>query len=166
MVNDYLVNRYKRNVQNPNNNFKNILSENIEEYIIKYSPKTIGIFSTCYYEDYYNINIVYNIIKKISDKYGIRVIRGNVYNLIVENGKLYYFDDRIDMIYRYFPLNWFEKFNMQDVGKWINNRNCINQPVTMIGQSKSIFAVVYEMLGTVFFTQREKRYNTKIYSLY
>ncbi|OAA94127.1 glutathionylspermidine synthase family protein [Clostridium coskatii] len=156
IVNDYLVNRYKRNVQNPNKNFKNILSENIEGYIIKYSPKTIGIFSTCYYEDYYNIDIVYNIIKKISDKYGIRVIRGNVYNLRVENGRLYYFDDKVDMIYRYFPLNWFEKFNMQDVGKWINNENCINQPVTMIGQSKSIFAVVYEMLGTDFFTQREK----------
>lgn len=156
IVNNYLIDRYKFNVENPNENSEKIIGENIEEYILKYSPKTIGIFSTCYYEDYYNIDIIYNIVKKISSKYKIEVIKGNVYNLRVENSKLYYFDKAIDMIYRYFPLNWFEKFNMQDVGKWINNKNCINQPVTMIGQSKALFAVVYELLNTDFFTQYEK----------
>lgn len=156
IINDYLIKRYNRDLENPNKNFEKILMRNIGEYILKYSPKTIGIFSTCYYEDYYNIDIVYNIIKKVGDKHSINVIKGNVYNLRVEGDKLFYFDQQIDMIYRYFPLNWFRKFNMQDVEKWINNKNCINQPVTMIGQSKALFAVVYELIKTDFFTISEK----------
>ncbi|MDF2504338.1 MAG: glutathionylspermidine synthase [Clostridium sp.] len=155
-LNDYLIKRYKRNIENPNKNFEEILGRNIEEYILKYNPKTIGIFSTCYYEDYYNIDIIFNVVEKISSKYNIKVIKGNVYNLRVENHKLYYFDEVIDMIYRYFPLNWFEKFNMKAVGHWINNKNCINQPVTLIAQSKSLFAVIYELLSTKFFTSYEK----------
>lgn len=156
IVNDYLIKRYKRDVENPNENFYNILPRNIERYIVKYSPKTIGVFSTCYYEDYYNIDIIFNMVKNIAGKYNAKVLKGNIYNLRVEKDKLYYFNENIDMIYRYFPLNWFDKFNLQEVGKWINNRNCINQPATMIAQSKALFAVIYEMIKTDFFMDNEK----------
>ena len=156
ILNDYLTKRYKVDMKNPNENFEEILSKNIEEYILKYSPRTIGIFSSCYYEDYYNIDIIVSIVRKVSSKYNIKVIKGNVYNLRVENNKLYYFNEQIDMLYRYFPLNWFEKFNLKQVGSWINNKNCINQPVTMIAQSKALFAVIYEMMSTDFFTTYER----------
>lgn len=156
-VNNYLISRYLPNMKNPNENFEDILESNFKEYILKYYPKTIGVFSTCYYEDYYNTDIVFNLINNIGKKYHIKVLKGNVYNLRIQSGKLFYFDNQIDMIYRYFPLNWFEEFNMKDVGNWINNKNCINQPITMIGQSKALFAVIYELARTNFFTQEEKK---------
>lgn len=156
VINDYLIERYKRKIENPNDKFYNILSKNIEEYIVKYLPKTIGIFSTCYYEDYYNIDIVFNIVSNIAHKYNIEVLKGNIYNLKVIGDNLYYFNKKIDMIYRYFPLNWFDRYNLKEVLEWINNKNCINQPVTMIAQSKALFAVIYEMMNTNFFTDKEK----------
>ncbi|KOC50601.1 hypothetical protein ADU90_09235 [Clostridium botulinum] len=132
--------------------FKNIL----RDFSSKKPIKTIGFLTNTYYEDWYNTKILHDIACELP----FDVVIGNIYDVTVENNKLSLQGKELDAVYRYFPLNWFlsDFENSKEILSALKeNTLSINEPKTIVYQSKAFFAVIYELLNTDFYTLSEKQ---------
>jgi glutathionylspermidine synthase len=149
---------------NPNahlrEHIKDVFSKILKDFSKEKEIKNIGFLSSSYYEDLYTTKILSDICKDVGD---FNVITGNIYDLEVINDKLYIYGTPLDVIYRYFPLDWFEY--EEELSPCIDalNKNTfvLNPTHTLIAQSKAIFAVIYELIGKDFYTDDEEAFINK-----
>lgn len=94
--------------QNPNVNLKENIKKsffNILEELKKIKKvKNIAVVTSWYYEDIYTSNLIAEILKELNE---YSVVFGNIYDLKVNNNKIYLYGNEIDAIYRHYPLDWF-----------------------------------------------------------
>ena len=125
----------------------------IKDYTLTHTIKTIGILSSTYYEDLYTANAIYKVIKDEPFEF----IIGSIYDCkVTASGKLSLFDKELDAVYRYYPLDWFDKEGMSSQKKALENTLSINPTHTIISQSKAFFAVIYELLKQDFYNSDDK----------
>lgn len=152
----------KLNLINVNSDFKekllNQTNKMIEEYSKVKDIKSVAIVGSLYYEDWYTINTIKDIFKEIKN---ITVTLGNIYDLKVhEDGTTTLYGNKIDAIFRYYPLDWLEYNETEDLGRLrmaLENNNIIslNNTNSIISQNKIFFALIYELLKFEFFSEEE-----------
>jgi glutathionylspermidine synthase len=150
-------------------NFKNINSEfkgkvldqankMIEEYAKVKEIKSIAIVGSLYYEDWYTMNTIKTILSEIK---GINVILGNIYDLkVTKDGETLLYGNSVDAIFRYYPLDWLEYEETEDLGNLRvgleeNKVISLNNTNSIISQNKIFFALIYELVKFNFFNEEE-----------
>jgi glutathionylspermidine synthase len=145
---------------NPNENLRSNIKESFEKILTDFtqnkSIKNIAFLCTSYHEDWYNTGILRDICKDI---HGYNIFFGNIYDLEARGEKLYLYGIPLDAIYRYFPLDWIaydDELNTDVLSALNSAAYSINPTHTLITQSKSIYAVIYELTGKGFYTGEEE----------
>jgi glutathionylspermidine synthase len=135
--------------------FENI----IHDYKLRQPVRNIGFVSSSYYEDWYNTNQIYELVKDMPYNF----ILGEISGLRVKNEKLYLYEMPIDAVYRHYPLDWLDKDDYYDgvLHAFMKKTLSINPPITYLSQSKSVFSVIWELLQRGFFTQKEHEFIKK-----
>lgn len=150
--------------KNVNKNLKEAIKKSFEKIIKDFSSKkeikNIGFVCTSYFEDWYNTDMLMEVIKEIG-KYN--VFLGNIYDIEVKEDKLYLYGNELDAVYRYFPLDWLaSEKELEDVFRALNKMTfSINPSHTLITQSKAIYCVIYELMGKSFYTKEEEDFILK-----
>ncbi|MDS0528071.1 glutathionylspermidine synthase family protein [Clostridium sp. SHJSY1] len=152
----------KLNLININSDFKEKLLKQTNRMIEEYSKvkniKSVAIVGSLYYEDWYTINTIKNIFKEIEN---ITVTLGNIYDLKVsKDGETTLYGNEVDAIFRYYPLDWLEYEETEDLGRLriaLENNKVIslNNTNSIISQNKIFFALIYELLKFNFFSEEE-----------
>ena len=152
----------KLNLKNINGEFKEkVLAQTnkmIEEYSKVKEIKSIAIVGSLYYEDWYTINTIKVILSELK---GITVTLGNIYDLKVgEEGEVSLYGNKIDALFRYYPLDWLEYKETEDLGRLriaLENNKVIslNNTNSIISQNKIFFVLIYELLKFNFFNEEE-----------
>lgn len=145
-------------LENPNedmpNTVKNVFHKILKDYEKIKPIKNIAILSTTYYEDWYNVSAIYNIVKDIP----YNIIMGNIFDVKVLNDKVYLYDTPLDAVFRYYPLDWFIKDGNEEMLKAMElNTLSINPPHTIITQSKAFLALIFELKNQGFFSDKDNK---------
>lgn len=118
---------------------------------------TIAFVALTYYEDWVNTNALYRIFKETCE---YSCIYGNIEDLVIEDDKVYLYGTKVDIIFRYYPLDWFIKedhSNLKDLIKLVNDKVFFLNPInTIIMQSKSFFPIIYALIERDFYTIEER----------
>lgn len=116
--------------------------------------RTIAFVSLSYPEDYDNTRFLFDQLSALP----YRFLFGEVSGLHVKNGTLYLYDDAVDAVYRYYPLDWFagDPYFYGVTDAFLEAAVSINPPSSFIAQSKAILALMWELMKTGFYTQAEK----------
>lgn len=163
-INSFIKREFSLDYKNPNEKFREkiklILKKIIEDIEIKKVVKNIAVVTCWYYEDIYNTNIIAEILKEFKN---YNIIFGNVYDLKVKEDKIYLYNEEIDAIYRYYPLDWFYydrnmRFLIEPLSK---GDYLINPGHTIITQSKVLFAFIYEILGKGIISYEDEQFVLK-----
>lgn len=91
------------------------------------------------------------------------VIFGNIYDLKVNNNKIYLYGNEIDAIYRHYPLDWFsyEDEMKKLIDPLSSGQYLINPGHTLITQSKALFAVIHELVRKKIFSRDDEEFVLK-----
>ncbi|AGX44765.1 glutathionylspermidine synthase family protein [Clostridium saccharobutylicum] len=163
-VNSIVKDKLNIKYDNPNEKLRKNIKESfaciLEEIKKKKKVENIAVVTTWYYEDIYTSNLIMEILKELRE---YNVILGNVYDLKVMNNKLYLYGQEIHALYRHYPLDWF--YYEEEMQKLIELLSCedylINPGYTLITQSKSLFAVIHELINKQFFSKEEEEFVLK-----
>ena len=144
--------------ENPNEYMEEILKNQFYKIIKDYEKvkeiNNIAILTSTYYEDWYNCKAIYNVVNHLP--YNITI--GNIFDIKVQNDKLYLYGEPIDAVFRYYPLDWFLKDDKKEILKALeSNTLSINPPHTIITQSKAFLALVFELKAQGFFSDTESK---------
>ncbi|WP_315079321.1 glutathionylspermidine synthase family protein [uncultured Clostridium sp.] len=163
-INPMIQEKFHLNYINPNENLKNHIRNTLNyiiEEIKQYKKvKNIAVVTSWHYEDIYTTNIIGEILKEL-DNYNI--IFGNIYDLAVQDDKIYLYGEEVHAIYRHYPLDWF--YYDEEMQKLIeplsNEEYLINAGHTLITQSKAFFAVLYEIINKGIISEEEENFIMK-----
>ncbi|SHK19904.1 Glutathionylspermidine synthase [Clostridium cavendishii DSM 21758] len=143
----------------PNKVLKEKLKVNARNIINKYKNEikveTIAILGTTYYEDFYTMKGIFEVLKEEFPE--CELIIGNIYDLEVRGEEVYVYGRKIDAMYRYFPLDWFNQDDeMKKVLPMFNKKVISLNPLqSIISQSKGFFSAIYELLKYNFYSKEE-----------
>ena len=149
-INKFIKDEFSLDYINPNEHLKEKIALNLKEIIReierKKKIKNIAVVTCWYYEDIYNTNIIAEILKEFKE---YNIIFGNVYDLKVKNKEIFLYNEKIDAIYRYYPLDWifFDEGMRFLIEPLENGDYLINPGHTLITQSKVLFAFMHELIG-------------------
>lgn len=144
--------------ENPNVELRSKIVDQFKKIVNDYSKtrsiQTIGVLTSTYYEDWYTAKSLYKVL---SEEMSYDFVIGSIYDCRVDStGKLNLYGKSLDAVYRYYPLDWFDKEEMSDKKDALKNTLSINPAHTIISQSKAFFAVMYELLKQGFYSEEEK----------
>lgn len=126
----------------------------IESYNV--SNPVIAFVALTYYEDWVNTNALYRIFKESTN---YKCIYGNIEDLDIDGDNVLLYGEKVDIVFRYYPLDWFMKENNIQFRKLldlVNDKVFFLNPVnTIITQSKSFFPIIYELINREFYTIEE-----------
>ncbi|SFB43169.1 glutathionylspermidine synthase family protein [Clostridium frigidicarnis] len=148
----------------PNNNLrdkiKNVFYKILKDFSSNINIKNIGFLSTSYYEDVFTTSILSDICSELQD---FNIIVGNIYDLQIENDKVYLYGTELQAIYRHFPLDWISyDEELIDLINLLNRKTFVINPThTLITQSKAFLAVIYELIGKNFYDSVEEDFIEK-----
>lgn len=150
--------------EDPNENLRKCIRESFSSILkdLKENKaiKNIAVVTSWYYEDIYTSKIIAKILEELNE---YNIIFGNIYDLKVIDNKPYLYGEEIHALYRHYPLDWF--YYEEEMKKIIEPLNSgdylINPGHTLITQSKSLFAVIHELIGKEFFTIEDEKFILK-----
>jgi glutathionylspermidine synthase len=133
---------------------KDVFKKIVSDYEKVKDIKNIGFVTNSYYEDWYNTTVLFDLVKDLPYNF----VLGEVSGLCAKDNKIYLYDKPLDAMYRYYPLDW---FNSDDYFRGVVDGlrfDClsINPPKTFISQSKALFALVWELVDTDYYSENEK----------
>lgn len=144
-------------VKDPNEHMNELIGKCFLDIINDYqkvkSIENIGVATSTFGEDWYNTTIILEQLKHLPYNFCL----GEIAGLAAKNGKLKLYDSEIDAVYRYFPLDWFEKDEYYNgVLEAMEEKTLsINPPSTIITQSKAFLALVHELRNSGFYEESE-----------
>lgn len=160
LIKDKLKLPYKDINEGFRKKIKEVLNNIIKELERSQEVKNIAVVTSWYYEDIYNTKIIAEILEECGD---YKIIFGNVYDMKVKKNDIYLYNNKIDAIYRYYPLDWF--YYEEEMRKLIKPLSAkeylINPAHTLITQSKAFFAVLYGVLGMGILDNEEEEFIRK-----
>lgn len=152
----------KLSLENINSKFKEKVLAQASKMIAEYSKvkeiKSIAIVGSLYYEDWYTMNTIKVILSELK---GITITLGNIYDLkVTEEGETSLYGNKIDALFRYYPLDWLEYKETEDLERLrvaLENNKVIslNNTNSIISQNKIFFVLIYELLKFNFFNEEE-----------
>lgn len=157
-LNNIIKDTLKINMKDPNVNFCSKISECFVKIISDYQKigevKNIGIVASVLEEDWYNTNLIYEKIKHLPYKF----IVGEGTGLEAKEGKLWLYGTSMDVIFRYYPLYWFDNDPYYEgvIKAMDKGTLSINPPSTYISQNKGFFSVIWDLMVQEFYDDEEK----------
>ena len=145
--------------RNPNYNMTEQIQGQFNRIINIYKKNkaihNIGFASLAYPEDFYNTKFLFDILNEGDENF----VYGEISGLHIKNDKLNLYEQPLDAIYRYYPLDWFfTDENFEGFGEIMKeNTQCINEPSTFISQSKAFFALIWELYKDGFYNEAENK---------
>ncbi|MDF2985095.1 MAG: hypothetical protein K0R50_605 [Eubacterium sp.] len=143
--------------QDPNRQMSELLRSNFTDILEDYKKagkiKNIGFVSSSFAEDWYNTSVLMNLFQDLPYEF----VLGEVSGLKAENNKIKLYGHELDAVYRYYPLDWFDKDSYFDgaINAMKKGTVSINPPSTIICQSKAFLALIFELKNSNFFNQSE-----------
>jgi glutathionylspermidine synthase len=157
-LNETVKERLNLGATDPNTDMKRLIRNRFGEILHSFQNhrdvRNVGIVSCTYGEDWYNTRIIYDLVRDMPYHF----YPGEVSGLQARDGKLHLYGIPLDAVYRYYPLDWFEKdeyyFGVTDcLGRGTFS---INPPQSLISQSKTFFALMYELMEKGFYGSEEE----------
>ncbi|MGE5474554.1 MAG: glutathionylspermidine synthase family protein [Ignavibacteriales bacterium] len=152
-LNDLIHKNLYSSYKNPNENFKRMIESCLQDIIGERKIRNIGITASSYDEDWFNTETIYQAVKELPYNF----ILGDITGLEERDGSLYLYNQPLDALYRYYPIEMLEEdeyFNkILDVfnEKLLN----INPASTYINRNKALFALIWELVEQKYFTPDE-----------
>lgn len=145
-------------LSDPNADLLRLIRQHFGQILAQYEAvkpvKTIGIVSCSYEEDWYNTDIIWNAVNDLPYEF----VRGEISSLHAGKKGLTLNGRPIDVIYSYYPHDWFYYDNyFSGVIPALSKTFGIIPSFSIIEQSKAFFALVWELRKTEFYTQEEAR---------
>lgn len=162
-INSLVKSRLDLKLHNPNENLGKLICDVFTKIIDDYSKvkdiTNIGLVSSSYHEDWYNITTLHEFLKDMPYNF----IKGEVSSLKVTDNTLYLYGTRLDAVYRYYPLDCFDKDSYYDgvLDTFGSSTLSINPPSTLINQSKAFFALIWELYNNGFYDLHEANFIKK-----
>ncbi|MHC9541226.1 MAG: glutathionylspermidine synthase family protein [Vulcanimicrobiota bacterium] len=146
-----------RDAVNPNENMASLIvscfSDMMKEFSRHREIRTVGFVSCAYREDWYNTNLLYQMLRHLP----FDCISGEISGLELRGEKLALYGIPLDALYRFYPLMWLaeDSYYRGITTAFTGETLCINEPSTLICQSKAFFALLWELARKKFFSERE-----------
>jgi len=111
--------------------------------------KKVGFVTSTVGEDWYNTTIILKQLQNLPYNFEL----GEMSGLKASQGKIKLYGSELDAIFRYYPLDWFDKDEYHEgvIASMKEETLSINPPSTIISQSKAFFALIYELRNNNFF---------------
>ena len=143
-------------LQDPNANLLTLVKQqfmNITAQYNKIKPiKTIGFVACSYEEDWYNTGTVLEALSDLPYEF----VRGEITGLGVLRGGLTLCGKPVDSIYCYYPHDWLcSDSYFKGTIRALSKTYGIIPPFSIIEQSKALFALIWELRNTDFYTKAE-----------
>lgn len=148
--------RHPFKFQDPNSNLLELVKQQFVRILSQYGAektiKTIGVASCCYEEDWYNTDTVLDALGSLPYEF----IRGEISSLRASRHGLTLNGTSIDAVYCYYPHDWlcFDKYFKGTIPALAKTPGII-PPFSIIEQSKALFALIWELKKTDFYTESE-----------
>ena len=152
-VNEIVHKNIYNDYTNPNENLEGLIKSCMQSIIGSKKIKNIGIVASAYDEDWFNTETIYESVKELSYNF----ILGEISGLEEINDKLYLYNQPLDAIYRYYPLEMLEEDNSTNgvmnalQGGLLN----INPASVFINRNKALFALIWELVEQNYFNSQE-----------
>jgi glutathionylspermidine synthase len=113
----------------------------------------IGFVSSICGDDWYNTTILLDQLKDLPFNFEL----GEISGIVPREGQLEIYRKGLDAVYRYYPLDWFDKDEYYSgvIDAMKEGTLSINPPSTIITQSKAFMALIYELRNNNFFSHSE-----------
>jgi len=139
-LNELLAERYPK-LKDPNRVLIKRIVEHLRRVSGKFLPVVAFVFATGYSEDLQCASLLREKLRR----HGIEVVLGNPRNLAIYGREATMFDRPIDVIYRYFPAEWYHELPRREVTAYLDAHRCgLVRAITpfsqLIIQSKKISA--------------------------
>lgn len=103
-------------------------------------------------EDWFQLMLFGETLRSQVDE----VILGDISGLALKNGCLTLYGQRLDALYRHYPLDWLaEDQSVQRLIPGLKGLHVINPPSALIPQSKAFLAIVWQLLQQGFYLPEE-----------
>jgi glutathionylspermidine synthase len=139
--------------EDPNRQMKQLISKCFIDIVNDYQKvkdiKNVGFVSSTVGEDWYNTTIILEQLQNLPYNFQL----GETAGLKADQSKINLYGSELDAIFRYYPLDWFDKDEYYDgvIASMKEETLSINPPSTIITQSKAFFALIYELRNNGFF---------------
>ncbi|MDD7794798.1 glutathionylspermidine synthase family protein [Clostridium sp. 'White wine YQ'] len=146
-----------KDVRRINEKLKDMIFQEGKKIIDSYDldNPTIGFISLTYYEDWVNTNAIYKIFK---EKYNC--VCGNIEDMEIRIDGLYLYNEKVDVVFRYYPLDWMKDEEDIECNKLLEIASekvfFLNPANTIITQSKALFPIIFQLIKNKFYTSREE----------
>lgn len=134
-----------QNYFNPNKSFYN----NFIKEILKSNPKYIYITgSLAQVEDYRMMDFITKMLKSKRIDSGIWYLE----NLNIRKNGLYHNSKKVDIIFKYYPIDeLYKAYNMDEIEKFTEKKSIklLNHPISYIFQLKSYFSFLWKIKNTL-----------------
>lgn len=141
--------------RDPNQDLPKLIKTEYRRIIKDYSRQKqisrVGWVTSTYYEDWDHTNFLASMLQDD----GIQSVVGEVSGLEVRQGQLYLYQQPLDAVYRYYPLDWWGTEQRAIVQALGSATPSINPLHTFVLQSKAFFALIWELGQRGFFTAEE-----------
>lgn len=141
----------------PNRQMRELLQTSFSAILNDYEKggniNNIGFISSNFSEDWYNTAV---LMEQFGDM-SYSLVQGEVSGLEVKNNRLVLYGNELDAIFRFYPLDWFDRDRYFEgvIAAMKKNTPSINPPSTIIIQSKAFLALIFELEGQGFFNENE-----------
>ncbi|KNY26087.1 glutathionylspermidine synthase family protein [Pseudobacteroides cellulosolvens] len=158
-LNNVIKNELKIELRDPNRKLIKLIREVFESIVSDYSRfrpvRNIGFVTDSFSEDWYNTRLLSELLADTP----YNIIIGEISGLSARDKRLYLYDEPLDAIYRYYPLDWLANDPYFDgvTLALMENTPSINSPVSFICQSKAFLALVWELNEQGFYEERDSK---------
>lgn len=158
VLNDIIHSELAAHFHNPNEKLVLLIREAFKNIVKDYEKvkhvENIGFVSCAFSEDWYDTQLVYELLKDFPYNF----ISGEISGLETRDGKLCLYGKPLDAVYRYYPLDWLanDPYFEGVTGTFMGSTPSINPPASFIPQSKAFFALMWELAGQGFYSRGEK----------
>jgi glutathionylspermidine synthase len=157
IINPAVKEKLNIEAQDPNKNMDQLICTGFNNIVKDYkennSIKNIGFVSSTFGEDWYNTTVILEQLNKLPYDFKL----GEISGIKADGGKIKLYGSELDEIFRYYPLDWFDKDEYYNgvISAMKYKTLSINPPSTIISQSKAFFALIYELRKNNFFDKEE-----------
>ena len=152
-VNEIVHKNIYKNYINPNENLEELIKLCMRSIVGSKKIKNIGIVASAYDEDWFNTQTIYESVKKLPYNF----ILGEISGLDEKNGRLSLYNQPLDALYRYYPLEMLEDDRCSDgvMNALQSGLLNVNPASTFINRNKALLALIWELVEQRYFDKEE-----------
>ncbi|HWP96301.1 MAG TPA: glutathionylspermidine synthase family protein [Syntrophomonadaceae bacterium] len=152
-----MVHRFCPDCEDPNRGLSDLLTRKFKGFLSSDSTspvKRLGLVACAgAEEDWVAIQQMGKILRPLFDE----VVWGDITGITVREGSLLLNGQPVDVLYRYYPLEWLVNTKQQlRLLSELSGKRLVNPPSALVAQSKAFLAIVWRLTQEEFYLPEEK----------